>query len=64
MRYLARWKMLDMFEAARFNLADAVSNLWIECLNGIVGLFVWRDAEVRRFETNIRTCILFQGMLG
>ncbi|KAF1916498.1 hypothetical protein BDU57DRAFT_516639 [Ampelomyces quisqualis] len=46
-----------IFEAARMDLAGAVSDLWIECLEDIVGLFVWRDAEVRRYElgqTNAR----------
>lgn len=36
-------------EAADFGLAGTVSDLWVDCLNDIVLLFVLRDARVREF---------------
>lgn len=45
--------MFDIFLRLHDSISlGAVSNLWIECLDGIVGLLVWRDAEVKRYETN------------
>jgi hypothetical protein len=37
-------------EIANFGLAGAVSKLWTECIDDVVRLFVWRDAEVRKWE--------------
>jgi hypothetical protein len=35
-------------EAANFGLAGAVSELWTECLDDVVRLFIWRDTEVQK----------------
>jgi hypothetical protein len=35
-------------EGADFGYAGAVSKVWTECLNDVVRLFIWRDAEMRQ----------------
>jgi hypothetical protein len=41
-----------ILEAANFGLAGAVSKLWVECLDDIVRLFIWRDVQVRKCRAN------------
>jgi hypothetical protein len=35
-------------EGADFGFADAVSKVWTECLEDVVRLFIWHDAEIQR----------------
>jgi hypothetical protein len=41
----------SIMEAANFGVPGAVSNVWLECLEDVVGFLVWRDEEVKRQKT-------------
>jgi hypothetical protein len=41
----------SIMEAADFGVPGAVSRLWLECLDDVVGVLVWRDEEVKRQKT-------------
>jgi hypothetical protein len=41
----------SIMEATDFGVPGAVSRLWLECLDDVVGVLVWRDEEVKRQKT-------------
>jgi hypothetical protein len=42
-----------VLEGADFGLAGAVSKLWTECLDDVVQLLIWHNAEVRRRKVDV-----------
>jgi hypothetical protein len=47
-----------VLEAANFGMPGAVSKLWVECLDNVVRLFVWRHVQVQKAKANQKVRLL------